>query len=70
MDPLSLETKTRTTFGKKLRSLRKDGTLPLHVYGPGMESISLQSDTNKVVKILGKIFIDFCILPISIAHRL
>ena len=52
MDPLSLETKTRTTFGKKLRSLRKDGTLPLHVYGPGMESISLQSDTNKVVKIL------------------
>ena len=52
MDPISLETKTRTTFGKKLRSLRKDGTLPLHVYGPGMESISLQSETNKVIKVL------------------
>ena len=52
MDPISLETKTRTKFGKKLRSLRKEGTLPLHVYGPGMESVSLQSETNKVVKVL------------------
>ena len=52
MDPINLQTTTRNIFGKKLRSLRKDGTLPLHVYGPDIESISLQSETNKVIKVL------------------
>ena len=50
MEPISLNTTERTHLGKKVRSLRKDGILPLHVYGPGIQSVSLQSETVKVLK--------------------
>ena len=52
MNPIILNTEKREIYGKKLRSLRKKGILPIHVYGPGMESIALQSDTNNVLKVL------------------
>ena len=52
MNPIILNTEKREIYGKKLRSLRKKGILPIHVYGPGMESIALQSETNNVVKVL------------------
>ena len=52
MNPIILNTEKRETYGKKLRSLRKKGILPIHVYGPGMESIALQSDTISVLKVL------------------
>ncbi len=50
MEPISLNTTERTQLGKKVRSLRKEGILPLHVYGPGIPSVSLQSETVKVLK--------------------
>ena len=52
MNPIILNTEKREIYGKKLRSLRKKGILPIHVYGPGMESIALQSDTNNVLKVI------------------
>ena len=52
MNPIILNTEKREIYGKKLRSLRKKGILPIHVYGPGMESIALQSETNNVLKVL------------------
>ncbi len=52
MNPIILNTEKREIYGKKLRSLRKKGILPIHVYGPGMESIALQSETNNVIKVL------------------
>ena len=52
MNPIILNTEKRELYGKKLRSLRKKGILPIHVYGPGMESIALQSETNNVLKVL------------------
>ena len=52
MNPIILNTEKRKIYGKKLRSLRKMGILPIHVYGPGMESVSLQSDTNNVLKVI------------------
>tara|TARA_B110000438_G_C15565074_1_gene542868 strand:+ start:26 stop:700 length:675 start_codon:yes stop_codon:yes gene_type:complete len=50
MEPITLNTTERTQLGKKVRSLRKVGILPLHVYGPGIPSVSLQSETSKVLK--------------------
>ena len=52
MNPIILNTEKREIYGKKLRSLRKKGILPIHVYGPGMESVALQSETNNVIKVL------------------
>ena len=52
MNPIILNTEKREIYGKKLRSLRKKGILPIHVYGPGMESLALQSDTNNVLKVI------------------
>ena len=52
MNPIILNTEKREIYGKKLRSLRKKGILPIHVYGPGMKSIALQSETNNVLKVL------------------
>ena len=52
MNSIILNTEKREIYGKKLRSLRKKGILPIHVYGPGMESIALQSETNNVLKVL------------------
>ena len=54
MNPIILNTEKREIYGKKLRSLRKKGILPIHVYGPGMESIALQSETNNVLKVLSE----------------
>ena len=54
MNPIILNTEKREIYGKKLRSLRKKGVLPIHVYGPGMESIALQSETNNVLKVLSE----------------
>lgn len=52
MNPIILNTEKREIYGKKLRTLRKKGILPIHVYGPGMESVALQSETTNVLKVL------------------
>ena len=45
-DPLILEAQPRTVTGKKVRALRRQGTTPIHVYGPGGEPATLQVDTE------------------------
>jgi len=52
VNQITLHTRKRTQKGKKVRSLRKDGILPLHVYGLKIESLSLQSETLTVLKVL------------------
>lgn len=41
-----LEAQKRETFGKQTRSLRKSGTLPSNIYGPGFESVAIGIDSN------------------------
>jgi large subunit ribosomal protein L25 len=55
MDPVSLAVKDRTAFGKKLRALRRSGLTPLHVYGLGDESLSLQVETDTLIRTLAKV---------------
>lgn len=54
---LTLKVAERTVHGKKVRRLRRDGLVPVVVYGPGMEPVAGQvpsNDLDKVVKEAGK----------------
>ncbi len=56
-EKITLKVTERTVHGKKVRSLRREGIVPVVVYGPGMEPVSLQAkiqDIEKVVKAAGK----------------
>ncbi len=48
-DKLSLDAQKRQVLGKKVKKLRKDGQLPAHVYGKGLET--------EVVSVDGKTFL-------------
>jgi large subunit ribosomal protein L25 len=54
---ITLKVSERTVFGKKVRSLRREGFVPVVVYGPGMEPKAVQAGYNeleKVVRAAGK----------------
>ncbi len=55
MDSTFLTVQSRTTFGKKLGALRRRGITPIHVYGKGIESLSLQVETADLVHILARV---------------
>ncbi|MFW6150135.1 MAG: 50S ribosomal protein L25 [Chloroflexota bacterium] len=54
MDQLELELERRDILGKKTRFLRRQGVTPLHVYGHGTPSMSLQGPTNVVERVLAQ----------------
>ena len=48
MDVQSLGLSQRTVTGKKVKQLRKQGILPVHMYGSGIESQSLQGFSGRI----------------------
>jgi large subunit ribosomal protein L25 len=52
MSNLKLKASTRTILGKNTGSLRKQGITPIHVFGNGIESLSLQCNSNELKKII------------------
>ncbi len=50
MDRLSLVAEERTILGKKVKHLRKDGFLPGHVYGKGVETEHVTVNTKTFLK--------------------
>jgi large subunit ribosomal protein L25 len=42
----------RTVTGKKVKSLRRQGIVPAHLYGRGTESLALQAPTSSITDIL------------------
>ena len=48
MDQIELEVSTRGVLGKKVRFLRRKGITPVHVFGHGIESLTLQTDTERL----------------------
>ena len=57
MDRLSLHAEERKVLGKKVKNLRKDGILPAHVFGKGVEGESVSviaKDFLKVFKTAGE----------------
>ena len=46
MDGLTLTANRRTVTGKKVKALRRGGVVPIHMFGRGIESLSLQADSR------------------------
>ena len=53
-DRLTLELQPRTTFGKKVRSLRRAGIIPVHLYGPGIDPLALQCESRTLIRALAQ----------------
>ncbi len=53
MDELLIQAEPRVALRKKTRALRRSGITPIHVYGRGQDSLTLQADTYDLVKALG-----------------
>jgi large subunit ribosomal protein L25 len=51
---LSLDLQTRSHTGKKVNRLRRDGIIPVHIYGRGIDSRSLQCDLKTLLPVLRK----------------
>lgn len=46
---VSVQLETRDTIGKKVKALRRDGIVPVHLYGRGVESRSLQCQARTLL---------------------
>ena len=53
MDEVQIAAEERVALGKKVKALRRSGITPIHIYGPGGPSLTLQSDTYGLVHALG-----------------
>ena len=54
MNQIELQVAKRDTLGKKVRFLRRQGITPVHVFGHGIESATLQADTAKLKRGLAR----------------
>lgn len=52
MQKIELQAEPREVKGKKTKTLRKQGITPVHIYGHGIDSLALQSDTLKLERAL------------------
>lgn len=52
MEDITLTVDKRNVLGKKNRFLRRQGITPVHVFGHGIESQSLQCDTHELMRII------------------
>lgn len=51
-EAIKLELEPRTITGKKVKQLRRAGTVPAHLYGPGLESRPLQGEEKQLLRAL------------------
>ena len=49
---IDLELEPRQLTGKKVRKLRREGIIPVHLYGPGFDSRAMQCQTQRIVQVL------------------
>ena len=64
MDVQNLSLSRRTVTGKKVKRLRKRGILPVHMYGSGIDSQSLQAEAGELRRILPRVGTN---IPVSVA---
>lgn len=50
----TLSAKTRKDFGKKTKSLKRQGSIPAVVYGPGVENVAIEVDEKEFKKVFQK----------------
>jgi large subunit ribosomal protein L25 len=51
---ITLQAKIRKDFGKKTKSIRKQGIVPAEVYGPGVKNASLEVDEKEFIKVFNQ----------------
>jgi large subunit ribosomal protein L25 len=54
MDKIELKVASRKILGKKVKHLRRQGITPVHLFGHGIESLSLQCGTGELERVLGQ----------------
>ncbi len=54
MEQIELVCKSREVLGKKVQSLRRQGITPLHLFGHGVDSLSLECNTAQLKRILAQ----------------
>ena len=54
MDRLNLKADERAILGKKVKSLRREGKLPAHVFGKGLESEHVSVDIKEFLKVFNE----------------
>ena len=54
MTDLKIKASTRDVLGKKTRFMRREGTTPTHLFGHGIDSLSLQCDTAELQRIIAR----------------
>ena len=55
MDQVSIDAQPRTALRKKTGALRRSGITPIHVYGRGTDSLTLQAETHALIQTLAKV---------------
>ena len=55
MDVVTLKLSPRSVTGKKVKRLRKEGAVPVHVYGRGIESQALQTEAHVLRRVLPQV---------------
>ena len=51
---VSVQLETRSTTGKKVKALRRSGIVPVHLYGRGIESRSLQCEERPLLQAISR----------------
>ncbi len=54
MEQIELQTATREILGKKVRFLRRQGVIPVHLFGHGIDSVALQCDAVQLQQVLAQ----------------
>jgi large subunit ribosomal protein L25 len=54
MTDLNIKASKREVLGKKARFMRREGTTPAHLFGHGIDSLSLQCDTATLQRIIAR----------------
>ncbi len=54
MDTIHLRAQPRTVLGKKVRFLRRQGVIPVNVFGHNIPSAALQADRRKLEEVLAR----------------
>ena len=52
MKQIEIQAAPRSVLGKKVRFLRRDGYVPVHVFGHNVESVALQADAVQLHRVL------------------
>ena len=53
-ESIKLELEPRVVLGKKVKQLRRAGTIPVHLYGPGIEPRPLQCEQRQLLRVLAQ----------------